>query len=87
MTRDEKVKKLYFETYEEDGDGIPSLKEMEEGLQEFYSAAGFGDISIDEILKHHEVDAGFAKAMEEKINEQINRLSNFTLDFDEEAPF
>ena len=59
MTREEKIKKLYLETYEGEDVESTSLEEMEEALEQYYSAAGFDIKAIDDLLKNHEVDAEF----------------------------
>lgn len=71
MTREEKIKSLYEETYEDENMEEVSLEEMEEALEAYYSAAGFKFKSIDDLFKNHEENAEFIKTIEEKIQAVI----------------
>lgn len=72
MTREEKIKSLYQETYEDENLDEISIGEMEEALESYYSAAGFNIKSIDDLFNHHEESQEFIKAMEEKIEKAIS---------------
>lgn len=67
MTREEKIKALYAETYEEESLEEVSIDEMEQELKEYYSAAGFDVENIDELFKNHEENPDFIKEINEKI--------------------
>ena len=67
MTRDEKIKALYAETYEDESLEEVSIDEMEQELKEYYSAAGFDVENIDELFKNHEENPDFIKEINEKI--------------------
>lgn len=72
MTREEKIKALYEETYEDEDLEEISVEEMEEQLKEYYSAAGFDVENIDELLKNHEENPEFINEINEKIEEILN---------------
>lgn len=74
MTREEKIKNLYLETYEEEDIDTISLAEMEESLEEYYRAAGFDIKSLDDLFKNHEESPEFIKEMEEKIEKTLESL-------------
>lgn len=67
MTREEKIKALYAETYEDESLEEVSIDEMEQELKEYYSAAGFDVENIDELFKNHEENPDFIKEINEKI--------------------
>ena len=72
MTREEKIKALYEETYEDEALEEVSIEEMEEALKEYYSAAGFDVENIDELLKNHEEDPEFINSINEKIEKILS---------------
>lgn len=67
MTREEKIKALYAETYEDESLEEVSIDEMEQELKEYYSAAGFDVENIGELFKNHEENPDFIKEINEKI--------------------
>ena len=67
MNREEKIKQLYLETYEDDNVDEISIEEMEESLEQYYLAAGFNITTVDDLFNNHEVDPKFVEKMEEKI--------------------
>lgn len=72
MTREEKIKALYEETYEDEALEEVSIEEMEEELKEYYSAAGFDVENIDELLKNHEENPEFINSINEKIEKILS---------------
>ena len=68
MTREEKIKALYKETYEDEALEEVSLEE----LKEYYSAAGFDVENIDELLKNHEENPEFINSINEKIEKILS---------------
>ena len=74
MTREEKIKALYEETYEDEDLEEISVEEMEEQLKEYYSAAGFDVENIDELLKNHEENPEFINEINEKLEEILNNI-------------
>lgn len=74
MTREEKIKNLYLETYEEEDIDTISLAEMEESLEEYYRVAGFDIKSVDDLFNNHEENSEFIKTMEEKIEKKLESL-------------
>lgn len=73
MTRDEKVKQLYLEVYEDDTECV-SISDMEDALGAYYSAAGVEFESIDDLFENNEVSQEFIEKMESKISEALGSL-------------
>ncbi|MGL5352388.1 MAG: hypothetical protein ACRDA5_03565 [Clostridium sp.] len=73
MTREENIKALYKDTYEDEDTTEISIEEMESNLVEYYSAAGFTSKSIDELLLNHEESPEFIKEIEAKIEEALSK--------------
>lgn len=73
MTREEKIKALYQDTYEEEDINEISIEEMETNLVEYYSAAGFDSKSIDDLFENHEESSEFIKDIEAKIEAALKK--------------
>lgn len=73
MTREEKIKALYQDTYEDEDINEISIEEMETNLVEYYSAAGFDSKSIDDLFENHEESSEFIKDIEAKIEAALKK--------------
>lgn len=71
MTREEKIKQLYVETYMDEDVSSISIKDMEEALESYYSAAGFNIYDIDDLYSNHEESKEFIDSIEAKIEEVL----------------
>ena len=70
MTKEEKIRQLYYETYEEEDHEI-TLEEMTDALESYYGAAGFDIKSVDDLFKHHNMPEEFTQEMERRIQEVL----------------
>lgn len=73
MTREEKIKQLYVETYMDEDVSSISIKDMEEALESYYSAVGFNINNIDDLYSNHEESKEFVDSIEAKIEEVLKR--------------
>ena len=71
MTREEKIKQLYVETYMDEDVSSISIKDMEEALESYYSAVGFNINNIDDLYSNHEESKEFVDSIEAKIEEVL----------------
>lgn len=76
MTIEEKIKKLYEETYEDENINEVSIEEMKEALESYYLAAGFEIKSVEDLFENKEINPDFVKAMEAKIEEALKSANN-----------
>lgn len=76
MNIEEKIKKLYEETYEDENINDVSIEEMKEALESYYSVAGFEIKSVEDLFENKEINPEFVKAMEDKIEEALKSVKS-----------